>query len=223
MPTPYIPAKDADFANWSANFATLIAASPATYGLTSGDAATITAADAAFQTAYSTAINPATRTPVTVQAKDTARTSTQVTERAYGQTIANNAGVSPSDKIALGLNPRTNTPTPVPAPITYPLLSVASTVTNGLVIRYRDDLASPSVKSKPAGSTALQLNAQINVGGTISASVDLWPVAGIETKSPFVLATSPSDSGKIVSMAGRWLTRRGLMGPWGPTITNVVP
>jgi len=223
MSTSYIPAKDADFANWSANFATLIAASPATYGLTSGDATTITAADAAFQLAYSDAINPATRTPVSIAAKDTQRTATLVTERAYAQSIANNAGVSPADKIAVGVNPRNSTPTKVPRPTTYPLLTVPSLLTNAIVLRYRDELASPTSKAKPPGAVAMQLNAQVAVGGTISASVDLWPVAGYETKSPIIVSTDPGDSGKILSLAGRWVTRKGLLGDWGPTITSVIP
>lgn len=223
MSTSYIPARDADLANWSANFAALIAASPATYGLTAGDAVNITAADTAWQAAYALAVNPATRTPVTVQAKDTQRIATLTTERSYAQRIANNAGVSPSDKTALGLNPRTNPPTPVPAPATYPLLTVASTVTNGIVIRYRDDLAAPSVKAKPFGAVTTQINALVASTGTPTTSVELWPVAGLQTKSPFILPTDPAAAGKMIGIAARWVTRKGLVGPWGPIITAVVP
>ena len=44
MAKPYIPAKDALFANFSANFASLIDDDPSTYGLVPGDAAVIVAA-----------------------------------------------------------------------------------------------------------------------------------------------------------------------------------
>ena len=54
----------------------------------------------------------ATKTPQAVAAKNTARIRAEAIVRHYAQTVANNPGVSADSKIALGLNPRTNSRTP---------------------------------------------------------------------------------------------------------------
>ena len=77
--------------------------------------------------------------------------------RPYAVTVSNNAGVSPSNKTALGVNPKTSTPVPITTPTTAPALTAVSTSTAGTIIRYRDASASPSVKSKPYGVVQMQL------------------------------------------------------------------
>jgi hypothetical protein len=211
MPS-YIPPKDADLSAWILNFSTLITASPATYGVMAGDAVAIAAQNTAYQAAYSLAVNPSTRTPTTVQAKNIAKASALVVCRPYAQAIANNAGVTAANKIALGLNPRTNTPTPVTAPTTFPNLTIQSAGVQTHVLRYRDSAAAPSVKAKPAGVIALQLYA------TASATPITDPAAltfrGPQTKSPLQVAWDAGDVGKKAYYSARWQTRTGLFGPW---------
>lgn len=220
MSTSYIPPKDADFGNWLDNFSTMITASPATYGLTAGDAVSIAAVTTTWDAAYSAAINPSTRTPTSVQAKNIAKATANATARPYAQRIANNAGVSSSNKIALGLNPRTNPPTPVTAPTTFPVLSVQSAIPLAHILRFRDNLASPSVKAKPAGVVALEL-----YGGpstTVVTNPAALPFLGIQTKSPFTINHDSADVGKTAYYAARWLTRRGLIGPWSTIISFTI-
>jgi len=218
----YIPARDADLVNWSDNFSTLLTASPATYGLISGDAVAVAAANTPWQTAYTTAIDPSTRTPVAVQAKDDAKISMLATIRPYAQLISLNAGVLASDKIAIGVNPRTSSPTPISAPVTNPILAVVSTTPLQHVLRYRDESASPSVKSKPYG--VLQIQIFCSVSATVITDQNALDYKGVATKSPFLLSFDPADAGKQAYYAARWITRRGLIGPWSPivnlTVTN---
>jgi hypothetical protein len=221
MSTPYIPNKDADFANWIDNFSAMITASPTTYGLVASDAVVIAAVTAAWDTDYALAINPSTRTPTTVQQKNISKVGALATCRPYAQLIANNAGVSSSNKIALGLNPRTNPPTPVTAPTTLPVLSVSSAINQALVVRYRDSLASPSVKSKPAGAVAMEFRTQTSA--TAITDPNLIAYDGLKTKSPFTAVYAPGDVGKTAYLVGRWVTRTGLVGPWGSIINFVVP
>jgi len=213
----YIPPKDSDLALWAANFSALITASPGTYGLVAADAAAIAAVQATWVAAYALVTSPSTKTAATVQAKNIARANLLVTDRAYAQQIANNMGVSSANKIALGLNPRTNTPTPVTAPTTYPVLSVPNAIALGHVIRFRDDLASPSVKAKPAGALALLLF------GSASATPITDPTQlkflKVVTKSPLTQTWLSGDVGKQAYYAAVWSTRTGLVGPWS-TIIN---
>lgn len=217
---PYIPPKNANLIAWAQNFETLIAASPSTYGLTSGDATTITAAYTPLNADYVIISSPTTKTKAAVQAFNTQKVNSLAVLRPYSQQIANNAGVTSSNKVALGLNPRTNTPTPITAPTTNPVLTAQSTSTAGTILRYRDVTASPSVKSKPAGVTQLYLFA--TASATVITDPTLLTFVGPETKSPFTQAMGAGDAGKTVYFAARWATRKGLMGPWSPVLSYVV-
>lgn len=217
---PYIPATDAGFANWASNFSTLLTASPTTYGLTSADASSVAAEESTWATAYAAATSPATRTPETVAAKNTAKVIALATFRPYAQAIANNAGVSASNKTAIGVNPRTSVPTPITAPTTAPTLTAQSTSTAGTIIRYRDSTASPSVKAKPYGVIAIELYASTSV--TPITDPTQLTFIGLFTKSPLTLSLGSGAAGKTAYIAARWATRTGKNGPWSSIINYVV-
>ena len=216
---PYIPPRDADLDTWSANFSTLITAAPATYGLTSADAATIAGAVLTWHTDYLLVTSPTTKTATAVQNKNAARVSMLATVRPYAQAISLNAGVSTGAKIALGVNPRTSTPTPITAPTTSPVLTAQSTSTAGTIIRYRDATASPSVKAKPYGVVQVQLYGLAST--TPITDPDDLDFQFATTKSPIIVPMA-GDAGKTVYFAGRWITKTGLLGPWSSIISYVV-
>lgn len=217
---PYIPPKDGAFNSWITNFSSLITAAPATYGLATGDASAIAAATATWTAAYALVTSPSTKTATTVSAKNTARVNALAIVRPYAVTISLNAGVSSGSKTALGINPRTSTPVPITAPTTYPVLSVVSALPLQHVIRYRDQLASPSVKSKPYGVT------QMYLFGTASATAitdpSLLAFLGSQTKSPLTQTWGSATSGQKAYYAARWATRKGLVGPWSPVVSFVI-
>jgi hypothetical protein len=216
---PYIPSRNAAFVAWLANFSTLITASPATYGLMAGDATTIAAQKTAINAAYALITSPSTKTAATVSAYNTAKVIALAVARPYAQTISLNAGVSSANKTALGVNPRTSTPTPITAPTTAPALTNVSTSTAGTIIRYRDATASPSVKAKPFGVIGLQLFAT----GSTTPITDpaLLPLVATVTKSPFQVTLGSAFAGQHGYFAARWITRKGLVGPWS-NILNVI-
>jgi hypothetical protein len=217
---PYIPAKNANLLSWALNFKTLISASPSTYGLMSGDATTISAQYTALAAAYALITSPSTKTAATVSAFNTAKVNALAVWRPYAQTISLNAGVSPTNKTALGVNPRTSTPLPITAPTTHPVLTPVSTSTAGTIIRYRDSVASPSVKAKPYGVIAVQ------VYGMPSATAVTDPTTltylGNQTKSPWTQLLGSTAAGKTAYFAARYITRKGQVGPWSPIVSYVV-
>jgi len=222
MPAPYIPNRDTDLLAWSANFSTLISASPGTYGLAAGDATAIATQNTGWAAAYALAVNPSTRTPTTIANKDTAKINLLAVERPYAQRIANNAGVLSSDKIALGLNPRTNTPTKIPRPVTNPVLTIDTALTFQHVIRARDSLASPTVKAKPFGALQLELHGLAQATGSPTLALDLWPVLASSTKTPSIISWSPTNVAQTAFYAARWITRTGLTGPFSPVISFTI-
>lgn len=220
MSAPYIPPKNADFATWSANFAAVIAAAPATYGLAAGDAAAITAANAAWQTAYALSINPATRTPVTVAAAQVQKASTLLTERSYAIIIGANQGVSSGAKTAAGLTNRATGRTPIPAPGTVPILGFVGATPLQSTLKFADT-STPTTKAKPFGSIQMELWIDIEISsvpGTLAAA----KFYGLITKTPFAVNFGSGDVGKVATYYARWTTRRGLFGPWSAALAHVI-
>jgi hypothetical protein len=215
---PYIPARNANLLAWATNFSALITANPATYGLMASDATTIAAQRTALNTAYGLITSPSTKTAATVSAFNTAKVTALAVFRPYAQTISLNAGVSSANKTALGVNPRTSTPTPITAPTTAPVLTVQSASTAGLITRYRDATASPSVKSKPYGVVQIQIYGMAST--TAVTDPTTLPLNTTTTKAPLQLSF-PGTAGKTIYIAARWITRKGLVGPWSSIVSYV--
>lgn len=212
---PYIPSKDADLDNWSANFSTLITANPMLYGLTSTDASNIAAPTNVWHAAYTLVTSPTTKTAQTVSDKNTAKVNMLNIIRPYAQQVALNPGVASSDKIALGLNPRTSTPTPITAPTTYPAMSFISAFAGLWNMTARDSVASPSVKAKPYGVKNLTLYAKPSA--TPITDPTLLPQFGIYTKFPFQISLPGGYTpGGVWYLAAKWTTQKGLQGPFSP-------
>jgi hypothetical protein len=209
---PYIPAKDADFTSFLANFSTLISANPPAFGLLTSDAANIAAQNAAWAAAYGPITSPATKTAQAVSAKDVAKITVTAQIRTYAQNIANNPGVSVDNKIALGLNPKTSTPSPITPPTTNPILALQGQAPLRATLYYRDSAASPSVKAKPYGVTSCQVYGMASTTPITDRS--LLPLVAQPTKAPFTLNFSDADVGKTFYCAARWIIRTGELGPW---------
>lgn len=223
----YIPPRDADCVAWADNFRDLTTASPATYGLTSGDAIAIANVVNAFDAAYAvgggtyhTPVNPATKTVVTTQAKADAKTAMLLIIRPYAQQIAISPGVSSDDKIALGLNARTNTPTPIPTPTSFPLISIRGLTPLGVTLQWQDS-AMGTGKAKAPG--AMQADIRAMTSNTVISDPSAITFNGLYTKSPFALNFDSADGGKTLYFAGRWVTRTGKFGPWSVIGATTVP
>ncbi|HTX55254.1 MAG TPA: hypothetical protein VMD08_17755 [Candidatus Baltobacteraceae bacterium] len=216
-----MPTKDAAFDAWAANFSSLIAAGPASFGLAAADATAITAAYNAWEAAYGPVTSPSSKTKAAVQAKNTARVTAEQTFRPYAQQISLNPAVSSDNKIALGLNPRTSTPSPISPPASNPVLTVASAGNLSLVVRYRDSVSSVSVKAKPYGVAHCQIS--YGVSATAVADPTSLPQTALATKSPLTLTFDSAAGGKQVYLAARWVTRTGKYSPWSPIVNFTVP
>lgn len=218
---PYIPSKDANLSNWATNFSSLITAGPGTYGLVAADAVTIAAAVGAFNAAYAVVTSPSTKTAEAVSAKNTSRVTMLQTVRPYAQQIALNAGVSSADKIALGLNPRTSTPSPITPPVSNPVLVFQYAGNLSIALRYRDSAAGVSVKAKPYGVFSCEIYGAVSATPITDPATLMHLVSA--TKSPLTIVRSAADAGKQLYLAARWKTRTGGYSPWSPIVNFTVP
>jgi hypothetical protein len=218
---PYIPAKDAALNNWLANFSTLITAAPPTYGLVTADATAIAAAVAAWLAAYTPTTSASTKTAAAVASKNTAKFTVLAIIRPYAQQVGNNAGVTSANKIALGLNPKTSTPSPVTPPASNPILTVQSAANLSIILRYRDSAGSVSVKSKPYGVKSCQIFCLVSATPVTDPTVMLLKATA--TKSPLTVTFNSGDAGKQAYFAARWAIQTGQYSPWSPIVNFTVP
>lgn len=221
MSASYIPAQDAGLDTWSQNFAALITAAPATYGLDATAALAIQTAVDAYHDAYllggltappnPVPVNPSTRTPVTVAAKDSAKFAMRALARTYAAQIRLNPGVSNADKLALGLNLPNNSPSPIPTPTSFPMLTflLAGPLTHQFSYKDSD---TPVGKLKPTGAIQGLLFAMTSTTPVVDPT--LLPFKQAFTKSPFLVQWDSADAGELAYYAAYWQTRRGLVGPW---------
>ncbi len=229
MSNPYIPSTDSGFDNWFNNFQTVIAANPALYGLVAGDATNITNAYNLWHTLYllagtapphRTPINPGARTPVSIQNMVVNAAASKVLIRTYAAIIRGNAGVSDADRVAAGLNPANTSRTPIPAPGTSPIIGFIGSTPGQVTFNFKDT-STPTVKKKPFGAVGLEVWQSIGTAPPVAP--EATDFVGIQTKSPFALTYNNADAGKTAYVYSRWITRRGLVGPWSTRLDVTVP
>lgn len=215
MPS-YIPQRESLLKAFAVNFAALITATPANYALSAGNATTIQDSVDDFVAAYDLANDPTTRTATTVANKDATRVFMLQIIRPFAQQIRNNGGVSNELKVGLGLTIRDTVPTPVATPVTQPLLSIIAATPLNHTLRFAD-AATPDKRSKPFGVKFLELLRWI--GPNPPTDYELWPLANLSTKNPVSSDFASSDAAKLCQYVGRWVTGRGLKGPWSAVVS----
>jgi len=218
---PYIPNRDSQLDLWLTNFSSLITANPPLYGLMSSDATNIAAAVAAWSAAYALVTSPSTKTAATVSAKNTERVTVLAIVRPYAQQISLNPAVASTDKVAVGVNPRTSTPSPITPPSSSPVLLLQAATPGSIILRFRDSAASPSVKAKPYGVTQCRLYGMSSA--TPITDPTKLPLLATPTKSPFLVNTLGMAIGQQVYFAAQWAIRTGGLSNFSPilSVTNV--
>lgn len=210
-------------AAWMANFAALITLSPPTYGLTTGDASTIQGVSDTFNAALTTSLDPATRTSPTVAAKDAAKASALAVIRPYAVNISLNPSVSNGDKSAVGVTIRSNSPSPIPAPVIAPTIEFLMAIPLQQQLQIRQP--GSTSKAKPAGCTGIQLARTV---GTVAATdPSQLTIVGTFGKTPLIQNFDSAQQGKIVTYAARYTTRSGpggvaQAGPWSALVSFIV-
>lgn len=231
---PYIPSTINGRNDWGVNFAALITAAPATYGLTPADAAIIQTASDNFDAAFALAgtigrvpVSPSTRTAVTVADMITKMQAFIAIARPYAQQIRINPGVTDMDKTALGLNLPNNSPSPVPVPVTNPVLSLVNAAPLQVTVRFADSMTPTQLGRKPQGVKQLELVRTIATSPAVDPDAAL--PAGNFTKIPIIQLYGSGDVTKYATYWARWINANRQVGgtvvpvgPWSPAISHVI-
>jgi hypothetical protein len=219
MANDYLPARDANLANWTANFHALTTASPTTYGLTSAQATGYATNDSIWQAALATATDPSTRTKPSVAAKDAAKANIILLSRQLANVVQSFPTITDTLLSNLGLTVRSTSRPPTPPPATYPLIAAISAQGGQLALRINDQ-NTPDLRARPFGATACEI--WIYTGTTPPTSLAMYSFLGLATRMPAILAYDTSLATKPAYIIGRWTTRRGQVGPWSSVATIVL-
>lgn len=222
MTTDYLPRRDAELMVFANAFAQKIAADPAAYGLTAGDAAQLGAAAMDYAARYAIARNPATRTAAAVAAKDGARKTLTAILRGYAMMIKRNGAVSSDAKVALGIGVYDVGLTPVPAPTTFPIIHITGATPLQHELRLGDS-ATPERTARPEGTVGLLLFCQVAAAEEpVPTDGAKAPFLAIVTRAIHRTSFDAADVGKTAYYFARWFTERGLLGPWSQAVSMTV-
>jgi hypothetical protein len=210
----FIPTKDAELLAWVTNFSTLITATPTAFGLVAADATTLAGLVTAYSTALTAATNPATRTQVKVAAKDVAKAGLVADVRALARRIQGTTSVTPEQKLSLGLPVHKTSQTPIPPPVTRPVVTlVGQPFQRTVTIRLVDE-TTPTKKAKPFGVDGAEVYSYVPTASeNPPADLEQWRFEGIATRSEFQAGFNVGDVGKTAYVCARWFNPRGQAGP----------
>jgi len=208
---PYVPRKDADLNSWLAVFARHVANDPGKYGLSGQDAQILMGLSKEFTKLYDLVQSAQMRTPGLITQKDAIRASAIGTFRTYAAQIRANKGVTNDDKLALGLHIPDPTRARIGRPESAPMLTIPGLFNGCHVLRYADE-HTPNSRRKPRGIDNMQL--WMAVAEKPVTDPSKAELVGIYTTCPITVHHEMANAGKTASYFGRWVTKRGLMGPW---------
>ncbi len=149
----YLPAPDAQFTTWQANFVTYANAILVALGLVAGDMTPITTAQTAWGTAYTDNVAKQNAAQAARALKDMKRAAYEGAIRPLVKRLQASASVDDSEKAALGITVPDTIPTPTAVPTSKPVIQVECASRLEQSVGFADE-GTPTKKAKPAGVRA---------------------------------------------------------------------
>jgi hypothetical protein len=211
--------RNADIVAGSANFASLIAAGFASYGLTNAQSTAFGTLNTSLQSSYTAAVGPTTRTPAAVEGLKTAIRNMRANAILLAKIIYATETVTDEQLVGLGLLPRASRAA-VPAPATAPVIDIDSVRGNVVNLRLHAD-GEATRRGKPAGVNGAAVYSF--VGAVPPTDERAWTFEGLTSKVK-VSVTFPSDvaPGAQVWFTAFWFNERKQNGPAATKVTTNV-
>ncbi len=211
---------DAKFHATQNQFVGAVVADPSKYGLTAADADAIETTQLDWLIAYPAHLKAKQDARTARQRKEEARRSHRESIRLLARKIQGHPAVDNAMRLSLGLNPRSGTRSPVPAPTTWPVTRVEATARFTLSLLTVDHETMKRAK-KPAGAHGFEIWAFVGDSAPLDPSG--YSFLALATRSPFLDVRPPADAGKTIHYLTRWQNRRGEPGPWSQVISTKIP
>jgi len=215
----YIPAPDAAFDTWQANFVTYANANLIGLGIVAGDMTPVVTAQTVWTTRYPAHASAQNAAEAARQLKDDARAAFEAAIRPLVRRLQASTAVDDGERAALGITVPDTTPTPVGPPTTRPVATVDTRQRLRHVIGFADE-GTPSQKSKPAGVIGAEI--WVKIGGAAPVDPGECTFVALDTRTPHTLEFAGADGGKTAHYMLRWVSTRGEKGPWSETVSATI-
>jgi len=209
----YMGTADSEQVVWLRTFVDALNAAPATFQVDPAEVATllglVVTMEASFAIGGTTgrfANNPATYTPVTSALFAADISSAKGIAGPLAMLIKQNPGIADLDKIAAGVRPTNINRTPIPVPVSIPVLAVLFAGPGTHTLEFADS-DTPASKQKPFGAIGLQLFVAIEVAATMDFALARYLLTA--PKNPVFASFAVIDNGKVATYFGRWIIRTG--------------
>ncbi len=216
-----IPTKDSLLVPYSANFATRINASPATFGLNETQTETFSLRQSAFVTAYNAMMSAradGTRSESLTAVKNAAKAALVTIARELYGLVQSNTSVTDANKILLGVKVRSGSVTPVPPPTVQPGMALVSVVGHKVTVSVFDSAAVPKVR-RPSGVKGSFVYSY--VGASYPSDPTTWQFHGLFPRNRVEVDFPDSTpAGSQVWICATWVGTRGETGPVSVPITT---
>jgi hypothetical protein len=213
------PRSDTGLLQWSQNVVNCITPTPADWGLVLLDVTNYTAAHDGYSTALA-AVDPSIRNKPAVVTKNQKRNALKLAAQTIANKIYVSSVVDDAMKVQIGMPPR-QSPSPIPAPSSKPVIEVIKVSGFTATIRLRD--AAGASRGKPAGTSGATV---LSYTGTGAAPIDVtkWSFEGVVGKVNKIDVTFPSNlaNGTQVYLTAFWFNGRKQNGPASDPISLIV-
>ncbi len=229
----YVPRTHAGFNTWQNTINTTVTANATAWGIPAPLVTQLGNDSVTFANFYKDITNRNTRTLEQVSAFNQNRISYTTFLRQLVQGyLVNNPAIAYSEKIAMGLNPRSGSRTERPDITAKPLISFKNM--DGGFVRFDIKNSEDGRSARPENADGVELHIQITTdaasGTADSGEVEVAEAVTVETRivqssrSRFTYQFGPSERGKQVSVYGRWYNNsdRKKDGPFGATVTGFI-
>lgn len=219
MAIDYIPASDAEFNGWQANFVVYANTNLVALGLVAGDLAPILTATTAWSTDYGAHLVAQAAAQAARQTKDDSRASLEALIRALVRRLQASPSVDDAERQSLGINVRDTIPTTAGAPSSRPVVKVDSSQRLRHVIAFADE-ATPTRTAKPAGVMGAEI--WVKIGDPAPTDPGQLAFLALDSRTPYTADYAGADGGKTAHYMLRWVSTIGDKGPWSETASATI-
>jgi hypothetical protein len=175
------PRKEAELIPWSLNFVTVLTANSAACGVSAGACTQLATNRTSFVNDWNVCQVPATKTKPAVAQKNASKRVLQQNISALAAVATNQPDMTNSLREELGLRPKDDTLTPIPAPVEVPVAKIISV--NGWMTEVQITTADSDRRGLP--DDVAGVNIYSFVGQTAPSDPSLWVYEGESSRGRF--------------------------------------
>ena len=229
----YVPRTHAGFKSWQETINADVTTNATAWAVPATLVAELNTKSAEFESLYSEIDNKNTRTLQQVAAFNQNRIAyTYFLRQLVQGYLVNNPSILYSEKIAMGLNPRTGSRTERPTITSYPIVSFKNI--EGGFMQFDSKNSEDGRSARPANADGVELHLQLKTekplqvadeDGVLVANAATTDTRIIQSsKTRFIYQFGPAERGNQFTVYGRWYNNsdRSKDGPFGATVTGFI-